>query len=121
MPVRSLSSSVLKWPDAQATQLALRQWALEVGKSRQDVLQIGYFGSLARGDWGVGSDLDLVIVVEDSDRPFEQRSVEWDATKLPVPVDILVYTEREWKSLGKQRRFHQTLVREAMWVYLRER
>ena len=63
MPVRLLSSSVLKWPDAQTVDRAVRQWAAKVVRSRTDVLRIGYFGSYARGDWGVGSDLDLVILV----------------------------------------------------------
>ncbi|MBI2230108.1 MAG: nucleotidyltransferase domain-containing protein, partial [Deltaproteobacteria bacterium] len=70
------------------------------------VVRIGYFGSYARGDWGVGSDLDLVIVVESSNQPFERRSVDWDTTDLPVPVDALVYTQDEWEILGQQGGFH---------------
>lgn len=119
MPVRSLSSSVFKWPDAQTVDQALRDWAEKVVQNRKDVLQIGYFGSYARGDWGVGSDLDLVIVVESSEQPFEKRSVEWDTTELPVPTDVLVYTKGEWLSLNQQRRFDRT-VREAVWVYVRD-
>jgi predicted nucleotidyltransferase len=80
------------------------------------VLKIGYFGSYARGDWGVGSDLDLIIIVKSSRQPFERRSVEWNVTELPVPADVLVYTEEEWQSLSK-RRFHQTVMQEAVWIY----
>lgn len=120
MPVRSLNSSVLKWPDAPTVDRAIRRWAEEAVRSRGGVLRMGYFGSYARGDWGVGSDLDLVIVVESSDQPFERRSVEWDTTGLPVPADLLVYTQEEWQSLSRQRRFYQTLMREAVWVYLKE-
>ncbi len=118
MPVRSLSSSVLRWPDAQTVDQTLRRWVEKVVRNRKDVLQIGCFGSYARGDWGVGSDLDLVIIVESSKQPFERRSVEWDTTELPVPADVLVYTKGEWESLNQQRRFCQTLVREVAWVYL---
>lgn len=95
MPVRSLSSPVLKWPDAQAVEQALRGWAEKVARARKDVLQVGFFGSYARGEWGVGSDLDLVIIVEGSQQPFERRSAEWDTTELPVPADLLVYTREE--------------------------
>jgi predicted nucleotidyltransferase len=35
-----------------------------------EVVRVGYFGSYARGDWGVGSDLDLIIIVDRSDEPF---------------------------------------------------
>ena len=49
---------------------AVRRWAREEAKRRPGVLRIGYMGSYARSDWGVGSDLDLVIVVERCEQPF---------------------------------------------------
>lgn len=52
---------MLKWPDKEAVDFAMRRWAKCMAGSRKDVLQIGYFGSYARGDWGVGSDLDLIV------------------------------------------------------------
>lgn len=120
MPVRLLSSSVLKWPEAQTVGQSVRRWAEQVASQRQDVVRIGYFGSYARGDWGVGSDLDVVIVVEQSEHPFEKRASTWDATQLPVPADVLVYTREEWDSLSRQGRFFQTVMQEAVWVYLRD-
>ena len=57
MPVRSLSSSVLKWPNKKSVDFAVRSWAEKISEERNDVQKIGYFGSYARGDWGVGSDL----------------------------------------------------------------
>lgn len=38
--------------------------AERVAGVRKDVLQIGYFGSYARDDWGVGRDLDLIVIDE---------------------------------------------------------
>ena len=119
MPVRSLSSSVLRWPDSQTVDQAVRRWAEKVVRQRQHVVGIGYFGSYARGDWGVGSDLDLIIVVESSDQSFERRAANWDVIEVPVPVDVLVYTDEEWQSLGKHGRFYQTVMREILWVYIR--
>ena len=58
MPVRSLTSSVLRWPDSQTVDQAVRRWAEKVVRQRQHVVRIGYFGSYARGDWGVGSDTE---------------------------------------------------------------
>ena len=119
MPVRSLSSSVLRWPDLATVEEALHRWVRKILRGRDDVVQIGYFGSYARGDWGVGSDLDLVIVVEGSEEPFERRSAQWDATELPVPADVLVYSAAEWRSLRPEGRFYQTLMRETNWLYRR--
>lgn len=70
MSIRSLSSSVLKWPDKEAVDSAVRRWAECMAGARKDILQIGYFGSYARGDWGVGSDLDLTVIVESSSKPM---------------------------------------------------
>ncbi len=85
-----------------------------------DVLSVGYFGSYARGDWGVGSDLDLVVVVKDSDLPFERRSAQWDTTSLPVPVDLLVYTQEEWQSLLTREPLNGKLIREIIWLHPRD-
>ncbi len=117
MPVRLLNSSVLKWPEAQVVEQAVRLWANRVARQREEVRCIGYFGSYARGDWGVGSDLDLVIVVDETDQPFEKRSAEWDVLELHVPADVLVYTREEWEALPQEGRFYQTLMRETVWVY----
>ena len=118
MPVRLLTSSVLKWVDAKTVDGAMRCWAEKVAHDKKAVLKIGYFGSYARGDWGVGSDLDLIIIVGNSEKPFERRSAEWDVTELPVSADVIVYTAAEWQSLSN-RRFYQTVMREAIWVYQR--
>ncbi|MCL6472929.1 MAG: nucleotidyltransferase domain-containing protein [Firmicutes bacterium] len=117
MPVRSLRSCVLKWPDLQTVDQAVRLWAKRMAQKRKDIKGIGCFGSYARGDWGVGSDLDLLIIVGKSEQPFVKRAAEFDVTDLPVPTDVLVYTEKEWQGLDKQGKFCQTLKREAIWVH----
>ena len=72
-PVRSLIPSVFVWPNAHTVHQAVRNWAERVGRSRKDVQRIGYFGSYARGDWEVGSDLDLIVIVRDSHQPLERK------------------------------------------------
>jgi predicted nucleotidyltransferase len=117
MPVRSLSSQVLKWPDRTAVEEAVRLWALEERERRPDLLRLGYFGSYARGDAGVGSDLDLVAVVRASKAPFERRALDWDLSQLPVPAELLVYVEAEWEELMHAGgRFARMLREEAVWL-----
>ncbi len=117
MPVRSSTSSVVRWPDAGTVDEALRRWSARVARERPGVRRIGYFGSYARGDWGVGSDLDVVIVVDASDTPFLRRAAEWDLNELPVPADLLVYTEQEWRALDPRSRFGRMLREEVVWVH----
>ncbi|MGC9530666.1 MAG: nucleotidyltransferase domain-containing protein [Candidatus Bipolaricaulaceae bacterium] len=91
-----------------------------MGRTEPNVLRIGYFGSYARGDWGVGSDLDLVIVVREACDPPTRRGSAWDVTELPVPADVLVYTLREWEEMEGQGRLGRTFRGEVVWVYVRE-
>jgi hypothetical protein len=55
-------------------------------------------------------------VVEDSDLPFERRAAQWDALSLPVPVDLRVYTRKEWDRLPLDGRFLATVRKTAVWV-----
>jgi predicted nucleotidyltransferase len=117
MPVRSSSSSVLVWPDATAVDRAARRWASRLAQERPGVRRIGYFGSYARGDWGPGSDLDMLVVVDRADEPFARRAARWDTTDLPVPVDLLVYTEAEWRARDRASRFVRTIERDTVWLH----
>jgi predicted nucleotidyltransferase len=70
-----LRSSVLVWPNQTEVDETVRQWAAGIALSRPELLGLGYFGSYAGGDWGVGSDLDIVAVVSVSDEPFDRRGL----------------------------------------------
>lgn len=117
MPVRSLHSSVLRWPDRGEVERSVAEWAAREAPRHPGLLRLGYFGSYARGDAGVGSDLDLIAVVESSPDPFERRALSWDLSSLPVPAELLVYTRAEWERLQEQGgRFARTLQQEARWL-----
>jgi hypothetical protein len=80
-------------------------------------LAVGYFGSYARGDWGEGSDIDLIALVVNSSETFERRALTWELTRLPVPAQLLVYTAEEWDRLLKEDGcFVRTVQREAVWI-----
>lgn len=120
MPVRSLHTSVLRWPDRDAVDRAVRRWAAEQAAAHPGLIRLGYFGSYATGDWGVGSDVDLVAVVSASGAPFSERARRWDATGLPVPADVLVYTEAEWAEVvNRDDRFAHVMSTEVVWVMTR--
>lgn len=94
---------VFKWPEAGTVDRATRSWAKRLARRRKDIIRIGYFGSYARGERGVGSDLD-VIILQDADEPFHETGLEWDVTELPVAADVLVYTEAEWRAMAQRSR-----------------
>jgi predicted nucleotidyltransferase len=112
--------SVLKWPDRLTVDQAVKSWVESEIKKHPDLKQLGYYGSYARGDWGVGSDLDLIAVVDQTNEPFERRSVSWQLLNLPVPAELIVYTVEEWRRLKeKDGRFARMLKKEVKWIYRR--
>lgn len=118
MPVRSLSSPVFKWPDRAQVHEALCTWVDALVDQQPDVRMVGYIGSYARGDWGVGSDVDLIVVVDNDDTPFLDRTISLDFTEIPVPVDVLTYTASEWdKLINRGGKFSETIKTEIVWIY----
>ncbi|MEA3241295.1 MAG: nucleotidyltransferase domain-containing protein [Pseudomonadota bacterium] len=117
MPMSLSPSSVNIWPDRQTVDDAVREWAGRQVKSRPDIRGIAYFGSYARGNWGPGSDVDILVIVAAAGTPFLERPRNWDVSTLPVPADVLVYTEGEWAAMPADSRFVQTITCEAVWVY----
>jgi predicted nucleotidyltransferase len=101
---------------------AVRFWSIDQALHRPDLIRLGYFGSYARGNWGVGSDLDLIAIVDAASEPFERRLLNWDFDNLPVPADILVYALAEWKELQKKNhKFSRMLKSEVIWTYSRSK
>lgn len=118
MPVRSLSSLVLKWPRAAEVARAAHAWAAREAPCQAGLVALGYFGSYATGRAGVGSDLDLIAIVETSDLPYERRALSWNLESLPVPAEILVYTQREWESMRSEgARFVKAIERDTVWLW----
>jgi len=120
MPVRLLNSSVLKWPDWDFVEKALREWVEQQIGIYPELMCVGYFGSYARGDWGVGSDLDLLLIVDQVEQEYLERSKCWDTSLLPVPVDLFVYTVDEWEALCEGESFFRQVRREIVWVFRKE-
>lgn len=119
MPTRSLRSPVLRWPDAARVDSAARGWAASEASADSGIERIGYFGSYARGDWGVGSGLDLVVVLDTSTEPFERRGLAFQTSELPVPADVVVYTAADWREVSGRPGFGRTVAGEVVWVYSR--
>jgi HEPN domain-containing protein/predicted nucleotidyltransferase len=113
--VRSLRSSVLRWPGRAEVLQALATWAQRL--ELPGLAAVGAFSSYARGEAGVGSDLNVLVIVEERALPFERRMAQLPLEELPVPAEALVYTREEWERLGERcRGLAETLRRETVWV-----
>lgn len=53
------------------------------------------FGSLAKGEFSVGSDVDLLLVLRESPLPFPDRIPAYLPDRAPVDVEVFPYTVDE--------------------------
>jgi len=99
MPVRSLNQSVLRWPKPELILAAVQRWAEGQQAVRPSLAKVGVFGSYGRGDAGVGSDLDLLLVDGAATGAQHQRLLSWPLERLPLSCDALVLTPTELQEL----------------------
>lgn len=61
--------------------------------------EVWLFGSQARGDATADSDIDLLVLMEDSDLPPYKRAILAGSlvSNIRFPKDIVVLTRREWQ------------------------
>ena len=83
------------------------------------ILALGYFGSYSRGDWGFGSDLDVVAVLERCTESFERRRLQPQYLDyLPVPADLLIYSQSEFAELPLgSPHFARVMLEETTWLF----
>lgn len=107
----------LRKSDSRQAELESALRAFTAGIAATDVRRVILFGSLARGDVGSHSDLDL-IVIRDTTEPFVRRGEDLLRLLPPgTPVDLLVYTPAEWQELATSNSFLRLAKEEGVVVY----
>lgn len=90
-----LSSPKPRFADSKKVLALARQFSCRVAAARPEVRRIILFGSFARGDYGTRSDLDLLIVLDRSDKAMGERLHDYLQFSSGYPTDILPLTEQE--------------------------
>jgi len=89
---------------------------LIVKKLKDKVERISIFGSVARGEAGIFSDLDILIIME-TNKPFLKRLEEiYSILEISVDVDIICYTPEEFEQL-KKKGFFKKILQEEKVIY----
>ncbi len=91
---KSYGSVTVYSVDKDLVRDAVERFVAEMQR-REEVLAVVLFGSFAEGGFGVGSDIDLLLVLRDSDRPFLDRIPQYFPADFPVDVDVFPYTMAE--------------------------
>lgn len=99
MPVLLLTQSLLRWPEPAVVLEAVKAWAVGQGNQQPGLERVGVYGSYGRGDAGVGSDLDLVLIDRSATGTASERFRRWPFETLPLSCDALILTPKEWDQL----------------------
>jgi len=71
-------------------------------KLKDKAKRISIFGSVARGEAGIFSDLDILIIME-TNKPFLKRLEEiYSIPEISVDIDIICYTLEEFEWLKRK-------------------
>ena len=117
MPVPSPSGFVRRWPAAAEVLEQAAAWAALQRSGNPELLAVGVFGSYGCGTAGVGSDLDLLLILQRCDEPIWNRLRRWDTSSLPLACDLLVYSLEEWRSLPQWNpKLAEALLNDTRWL-----
>jgi predicted nucleotidyltransferase len=75
-----------------------RETAARIAAAYPQVLRIIVFGSFARGDYGTRSDLDLLIILKESEKSMRELLGELLRFSPAYPADFVPLTQFELKS-----------------------
>jgi predicted nucleotidyltransferase len=90
-----LSTVSVTWFDKDAVWQAIEAHACALAVRFPEIEEIRVFGSLVKGTAVPGSDVDLLIVLGASDRPFLDRISGYLPSAFPCGVDVFPYTRAE--------------------------
>ena len=89
----------ITWFDRAAVERALQEHIHWLSTRYPEIEEIVLFGSVASGTPVPGSDVDLLIVLSESDRWFIDRIPAFLPDRFPVGVDVFPYTREELERL----------------------
>jgi uncharacterized protein len=91
----SLPSVKVTFTNREQILKALENLIQEWTQQHPELEQVILFGSFARGDYFPGSDVDVLLILENSAQPLLNRIRKFLPTHFPVDIDIFPYTRDE--------------------------
>ena len=90
-----MSSVEVKSVDEDQIRQCVDDYAAMLLSSRPEVMEVVVFGSFVTKTFVPGSDVDIFILLSDSDKSVRDRIPDFMPPHFPVCVDIFPYTARE--------------------------
>lgn len=95
----------------------LKDYAKKLKRSHPQVEKVGFFGSYATDTFGPASDVDLLIILRKSDKPFLDRIPDFIPDNLSVSCDCFPYTNEEIETMKEDRNpWIRHILKEVVWL-----
>jgi predicted nucleotidyltransferase len=88
--------------DREGVRQAVDEYVHALAARHRELEEVVLFGSLASGTPVPGSDVELVLVLSSSDRPFRERIPLFLPGRFPVGVDVFPYTRAEIQRMRQE-------------------
>jgi predicted nucleotidyltransferase len=106
---RKLSRSVrVKYFDKKLVEQSLWGYLKEIAVKHSEVERVFLFGSFVRDESVPGSDIDLLVILRESEESFLNRIPRFLPSRFPVGVDVFPYTEKEVERMKREGNFFIT-------------
>lgn len=105
------------WLDRDRAREAAHRIAREMASEHPELIGVVLFGSIARGDAVPGSDIDLLLVLRDSELSFLDRLSRYSRGPAHgLAVEVLPYTVTEIARQESEPGIVRTALEEGEWV-----
>ncbi|MCX7924493.1 MAG: nucleotidyltransferase domain-containing protein [Fimbriimonadales bacterium] len=95
----SYGSVTVYWLDREAAKQQAKRAAEKLAQARPEVIAVYLFGSLAKNKAGPRSDVDILVVLRETDIPvwFKRQSVycEYFDEEIELPTELFCFTLEE--------------------------
>ena len=115
---RFLNTVKIAYFDRSEVRRALDEYVRLTTVNHPEVEEVVLFGSVVAGTPVPGSDVDLLLVLTSSDRPFRDRIPLFLPSGFPVAMDVFPYTRDEITRMKDERNsFIQGALREGLTLF----
>jgi len=107
----------------EAKEKHLYNLQVELNRIKSKLIEMGahkiiLFGSAAREELGLMSDIDLIVVIE-SNKDFVERLAYYYQEIQPIDADILIYTPKEFIRMMEDNLFLQHVIKQGKLIFER--
>ncbi len=103
---QKLSHSVrIRYFDKKLVEESLRGYLKEMEEKHPEVERVLLFGSFVRNECVPGSDIDLLVILSESEESFLERIPRFLPSRFPVGVDVFPYTAEEVEKMMREGNF----------------